>query len=141
MRVFVDANVLIAVLHKEYPVYPFAARVLSLAGTKKYSVYTSPLCLAIAFYFLEKKQGTARAGKVIAQVAGSLNITTCGPEETEAAAANKKILDFEDGLQYYSAIGAGCTCMITEDTGNYYFADTEVCTSQEFMERYVFGSI
>lgn len=138
MKVFIDANVLLAVLLKEYPVYPHASRVLSLTESHQFSIYTSPLCLAIAFYFIEKKHGAAWAGKIISKVADSLQITTCGPDETAMASANKKILDFEDGLQYYSAVGAGCSCIVTEDTGDYHFAETAVCTSKTFMEQYVF---
>jgi predicted nucleic acid-binding protein len=137
MNIFIDANVLIAVLQKEYPVYPFASRVMSLAGTKNHSVFTSPLCLAIAFYFLEKKHGAAWAGKIIQGVEQHLQITTCGPEETKMACSNKKIADFEDGLQYYSALASGCTCIVTENTSDFHFAKTEVCTSKDFMEQYV----
>jgi predicted nucleic acid-binding protein len=137
MNVFIDANVLVAVLQKEYPVYPYASRILSLAGSKQFSIYTSPLCLAIAFYFVEKKHGVAWAGKIITKVALSLKITNCGPDETAKAAANKKVLDFEDGLQYYSAIHSGCTCIVTEDISDYHFAETDVCSSKKFMEKYV----
>ena len=54
MKVFLDANILISVLNKEYPVFTFSSRVLSLADNSKYKFYTSPLCLAIAYYFAEK---------------------------------------------------------------------------------------
>ncbi len=55
MKVFVDANVLVSVLNKEYPLFTQSARILSLAGSKNFEIYTSPICLAIAFYFAEKK--------------------------------------------------------------------------------------
>jgi hypothetical protein len=31
MKVFLDANILVTVLNKEYPVFPYAAKLLSLA--------------------------------------------------------------------------------------------------------------
>jgi predicted nucleic acid-binding protein len=55
MRIFLDANILVAVLNKEYPVFKYAARIMSLADKPRYKIYTSPICLAIAFYFSEKK--------------------------------------------------------------------------------------
>jgi len=55
MKIFLDANILVSVLNKEYPVFSYSSRVLSLADNTKFKVYTSPLCLAIAFYFAEKK--------------------------------------------------------------------------------------
>lgn len=54
-RVFIDANVLVAVMNKEYPLFSDAARVLSLADRHDYDLFTSPFCLAIGFYFAEKK--------------------------------------------------------------------------------------
>ena len=55
MKVFVDANILVSVLNKEYPIYTYTSRILSLADNPAFEVYTSPICLAIAFYFAEKK--------------------------------------------------------------------------------------
>ena len=55
MKVFLDANILVAVLNKEYPLFPYTARLLSLARHKEFSLITSAVCLAITFYFAEKK--------------------------------------------------------------------------------------
>ena len=32
MKVFVDANILVSVVNKEYPLFPYTSRILSLAG-------------------------------------------------------------------------------------------------------------
>lgn len=50
-RIFLDANILVAVLCNEYPRYSFCARVLSLCDDRRFEVYTSPLCLAIGAHF------------------------------------------------------------------------------------------
>lgn len=54
-RIFLDANILVKVLCNEYPKFTECARVLSLADDKRFEVYTSPLCLAIAGHFARKK--------------------------------------------------------------------------------------
>lgn len=61
MKTFLGTNILVAVLNKEYPVYTYAARVVNLTNNKKNLVYTTLICLATAFYFAEKKSGTAMA--------------------------------------------------------------------------------
>jgi predicted nucleic acid-binding protein len=53
-------------------------------------------------------------------------------------AKNPKILDIEDGLQYYSAIESGCEIIITEDKNDFYFSEIEVLSSRAFIEKYVF---
>lgn len=64
MRIFVDTNVLVSVLNKEYPLFTYTSRILSLADTSQYQVFISPVCLAIAFYFAEKKFNARVAKKI-----------------------------------------------------------------------------
>jgi predicted nucleic acid-binding protein len=52
--------------------------------------------------------------------------------------SKKKIHDFEDGLQYYSALNSGCKYIVTEDLNDFYFSDIEVLSSRRFLENIVF---
>ena len=63
MRIFLDANILVSVLNKEYPLFTYTSRIISLADKKKFTLFTSPVCLAIAFYFAEKKYKSISAKK------------------------------------------------------------------------------
>jgi predicted nucleic acid-binding protein len=130
--------VLVSVLNKEYPSFTYSARVLSLADSSKYKVYTSPLCLAIAFYFAEKKCGTLLARQKINLLTERLHITNLSEKTVMETNKNKKIHDFEDGLQYYSALDSGCKYIITEDSDDFYFSEIEVLTGRQFLENYVF---
>lgn len=136
MKVFLDANVLVSVLNKEYPVFTYSSRILSLPD-KHIILYTSPICLAIAFYFSEKKSGTEKANEKIALLASKITITETGKKVVDATVKNKSIQDFEDGLEYYSAKQAGCTHIITEDKDDFYFSELEIATSAEFLNRYL----
>ena len=138
MKIFLDANVLVSVLNKEVPVFTHSARVLSLADHSKYKLYTSPLCLAIAFYFAEKKNGNANARHKIAILSQKLNFTSVGPKAVESVMNNKRIHDLEDGLQYYSALDSGCKCIVTEDKNDFYFSEIEILSSRHFLEKYIF---
>jgi len=138
MRVFADANILVSVLNKEFPLYSNTARIISLADNRKFTVFTSPVCLAIAFYFSEKKSGTALAKQKITMLASKLSITNTGKREVEQALANKKINDFENGMQYYAALESKCTTIITEDTGDYYYSTIEILNAEGFVKKYLF---
>lgn len=137
MRVFADANILVSVLNKEFPLYSITARIISLADNRKFTVFTSPVCLAIAFYFSEKKSGTAMAKQKISLLASKLSITNIGKREVEQALGNKKVNDFEDGMQYYAAIESKCTVIITQDTGDYYYSSIEVLNAEDFLKKYL----
>ena len=137
MKIFLDANILVAVLNKEYPLFTYAARILSLEPNNKYKIYTSPICLAIAFYFAEKKHGTTTAKQKINLLANNISITDVGNDTVLSSLQNKKVNDFEDGLEYYSAQKSKCTLIITEDVSDFYFAEIEVIKSKDFIEKYL----
>jgi predicted nucleic acid-binding protein len=136
MKVFLDANILISVLNKEFPVFPYSSRILSLGQINGYELYTSPICLAIAFYFSEKKSGSTLAKKKIGILASKLLITSVGTNEVFQAVLNPRVLDLEDGLEYYAAIGADCDVIVTEDLGDFHFSDIPVFDCQGFVRRY-----
>lgn len=138
MKIFLDANVLVSVLNKEYPVFTYSSRLLSLTDVSKYKLYTSPICLAIAYYFAEKKTGNTSARRKIDLLIHKLNITSVNDKTVSDTNSNKKIHDFEDGLQYYSALHSGCKYIVTENIKDFYFSEIEVLTSEQFMRDYVF---
>ncbi len=137
MNVFLDANILVSVLNKEYPLFVHSARILSLADTTRFNVYTSPLCLAIAFYFAEKKSGRLVAKSKIALLTQKINITTIDEEIVRKAATERAIHDFEDGVEYYAARKSKCTCIVTEDVKDFYFSAIEVLNADQFVKRYL----
>lgn len=137
MKVFADANILVSVLNREYPLYNYTARILSLANTDSFQIYTSPLNLAIAFYFAQKRCSALKAKNKIEILQQHLKITDTNALMVKLALENKKIEDFEDGLQYYSALNSGCDCIITEDLNDYYFSEIEVLNSHDFMMKYL----
>jgi predicted nucleic acid-binding protein len=136
MRVFIDADILIAVINKEYPLFTYASRVLSMADDKRFDLYTSPVCLATAFYFSEKKSGTKMAKTKINLLLEHIDITNLGKTEVQLASQNKKASDFEGAMQYYSAVNSKCTCIVTEDLSDYFFSDVDVISSEDFLNKY-----
>jgi len=137
MRIFLDANILVSVLNKEYPLFTYSARLLSLAGNSKFQVFTSPICLAIAFYFAEKKCGQSEAKNKISLLASKIKIAEADESVVLKAAQDKAAGDFEDGLEYYSALKAGCKWIVTEDVNDFHFSALPVMTSRQFLEAYV----
>jgi len=137
MNLFLDANILVTVLNKEYPAFTYCSRILSLADNKKFTVFTSPICLAIAWYFAEKKSGNQIARAKIEMLCKHINIADSNSNVVNKTIANKKIHDFEDGLEYYSAIEKKCKIIITENVDDFYFSDIEILQSKAFVEKYL----
>ncbi len=136
MNVFLDANILVSVLNKELPLFSFTSRILSL-DPKRFKLFTAPICLAIAFYFAEKKCGTKLAKSKIQLLVQHIEIADADKDGVLLAAQNKSIDDFEDGLEYYAALHAGCSCIITEDVNDFYFSELEVLNAEDFLLKYI----
>jgi predicted nucleic acid-binding protein len=134
MKIFIDANILVATLNREYPLYTWSARILSLQGKNNFRICTSPFCLAIAFYFASKKSGEVVAKKKIDLLCRNLEITTLDSNITQKSLSNPKITDFEDGLEYYSAVNQGCEWIITEDREDFWFSELKVSGCEEFLK-------
>lgn len=134
MKLFIDANVLISVLNKEYFLFTYSSRVLSLAQRANYELMTSPLCLAIAFYFSAKKHNETVAKVKIDRLTIFLGITEMNEKIVKKALQDKRAHDFEDGMQYYSATEAGCTVIVTEDKDDFYYSTLAVKSCEELLK-------
>lgn len=137
MNIFLDANILVSVLNKEYPLFTYSARILSLSDNPKFTVYTSPICLAIAYYFAEKKSGPITAKKKIEILIKKIKVTSVDNKTVWSAIQNKSIGDFEDGLEYYSAQHAKCKCIVTEDVSDFHFSTIEVLNAKSFFDTHM----
>ena len=135
MRIFVDANILVATLNKEYPLFTWSSRLLSIQGKQNIELFTSPLCLAIAFYFAEKKSGEKKAREKMEILCQHIGITTVDENTTRQALMNKRIHDFEDGMEYYSALQQKCDCIVTENQDDFYFSELEVIGCEDFINQ------
>jgi len=137
MRIFLDANILVSILNKEYPLFTYSARVLSLADNPKFEIYTSPICLAIAFYFAEKKSGNISAKNKISLLVSKIKIAEADYSVVTKALQDKTVGDFEDGLEYYAALNARCKWIVTEDINDFHFSKLPVMNARQFLEEQV----
>jgi predicted nucleic acid-binding protein len=108
-----------------------------LAGSANFQIYTSPVCLAIAFYFAGKKYKSAKAKEKIGLLCEHIEIAEATKSSVQKALMNKSVLDFEDGLEYYSAEENSCTCIVTEDINDFHFAKIEILKSEQFFIKYM----
>lgn len=136
MKIFVDANVLVSVINKEYPLFTYSARILSLSNHPNYTVFTSPVCLAITWYFAEKKH-KKNAREKIRLLCQNLSIAEATKSSVYKTLENSSIHDFEDGLEYYAARENGCDYILTEDRQDFYFSEIRVESCRNFFEKVV----
>ncbi|MEM9856853.1 MAG: twitching motility protein PilT, partial [Bacteroidota bacterium] len=110
--------------------------ILSLVDNSSYQLYTTPLCLAISFYFAAKKSGERIAKSKISLIVSHLLLAVVNEEVTQQTLDNFQGNNFEDGLQYYAAVAADCDLIVTENGQDFYFSKMPVYSCEELLKTH-----
>ena len=78
------------------------------------------------------------AKKKISLLAKNLKIASNLESGVQQIISNPKISDFEDSLEYYAAVDAGCNIIVTEDAADFWFSEIEVMDCEGFMNQLLF---
>jgi len=130
MRIFIDTNVLIDLLC-EREGYEQAGHILALSDNPQCVLYTSVLSIANLAYILRKALYQS-----LNKLSNRLNISPMTQESFERA-LSLEASDFEDALQYYSALQADCEVIITRNKKDFKFSEIAVCSPDEFLAQFL----
>ncbi len=132
MKLFFDTNVMLDLLGERDPFYISAAKIATLADKRKLQIIVSALSYATISYFLtryyglEKTKDKLRKFKVISKI--------CELDELIIEKGlNSDFSDFEDSLQYYSALRTECDIIITRNGKDFKKSQIPVMTPDEFL--------
>lgn len=132
MRLFFDTNIMLDLLGEREPFYISSAKLATLADKRKIEIVVSALSYATVSYFLtkfeglEKTKGKLRKFKVISKI--------CELDEVIIEKGlNSEFSDFEDSLQYFSALRTECDILITRNGKNFKGVQMPIMTPDEFL--------
>ena len=131
-KLFVDTDVILDLLGQRIPHFHFSAVLFTFAEMKKLELYTSPLILANTFYILRKQLGNDEAKKALRKLRILLHIIDSS-EAVVDKALNSDFSDFEDAIQYYTALEHGISVILTRNLRDYKNASVIVQTPEAFL--------
>lgn len=133
-KLFIDTNVMLDLLGERIPFYDAIAQLATLADQKKVVMVVSPLSFATVNYILSKFENAAlvkeklRKFKILCQV--------CKIDQgIVEKGLNSAFTDFEDSLQYFSAVESKCEIIITRNGKDFRNSVIPVMTADEFLQR------
>ena len=132
-KIFVDLDIVLDVLCKRDPYYEYAAKVFSLADMKKLTVYTSSLVVANVYYILRKAIGIEKSKEALRKLRLLVKIISVEEREVDLA-LNSSFSDFEDALQYYTAVKHGMETLLTRNIKDYKERDLIIQTPEQFIK-------
>lgn len=111
-KVFIDTNVILDFLADRAPFSKYAAILFQLAKDGKIDLFISAISINNTYYILRKVTTHTNAIKLISEIEQLVGI-----QETTRAiirkALNSNFSDFEDAIQYFSAVQLGNIDLIT----------------------------
>ena len=132
-KIFPDTNIILDLLAYRMPFYTEAAELFSLADKKKLILSISSLCLADTHYILSKQNPEMEVRKILRKFKVLVNVLPLDDKITDLA-LNSEFRDFEDAIQYYTAIENEQELIITRNYSDFKDSKIPVMTAGEFIK-------
>lgn len=132
-KVFVDSDIVLDLLSGRQPHYNYAAELFSLADENSIKLYVSSLTFANVNYILSKQVPAGQARKMLLKFKTLINVLSVNDKIIELALASD-FNDFEDAIQYNTAIENGITTLLTRNLKDFKKAEIAILTAQQFLK-------
>jgi predicted nucleic acid-binding protein len=133
-RVFLDTNIVIDLLAKRTPFYLDAQELFSRGDRKQIELCISSLTFANAYYSISKHHRDIEVKKYMSIFKVLVTVLPLEDKSIELALA-ADFADFEDGLQYFTALSAGADVIISRNKKDFNKSVIPVMTAGEFLEK------
>lgn len=134
MRIFLDTNVLVDFCAEREPFYADAAAIIDMGYNKEAKLIASSLTLVNIAYVMRKVKPHSLVMQKIDQLVNLCAISSID-RQTIASTIAAQPTDFEDAVQYHSALQAKADLIISRDTKGFAEFDLPVMTPAEFIAR------
>jgi len=136
-KLLIDTNIVIDLLSRRKPFYDEAATLFSLADKKQVELSVSPLTFANTSCTLLRQLDTTKAKSILRKLRLIVNILPLDDKVVGLALNDDGFPDFEDGLQYYTAIENGQDLIITRNLKDFKSSKLPVMTARQFIETII----
>ena len=133
-KILVDTNIVIDLLSRRQNFYDEAASLFSLADKKKVKISVLSLTIANTNYLLLKEKKPNEAKSILRKLRLIVDILPLDDKIITLALNDDSFTDFEDGLQYFSAIESNQDMIITRNLKDFKKSKLPVMTARQFIE-------
>jgi len=131
-KVFVDTDIIYDLLGKRDPFYQASAQLFTLADEGKIQIYISALSLANLHYLISRQRTEEEAREILRKLKVLVHVAPLNDKIIDLA-LNSEFSDFEDAIQYYSALQNEIEVLLTRNLKDYKKAQITVLTAQDFI--------
>lgn len=132
-KLLIDSNIVLDLLAKREPFNKSAEQIFSLADKNKVELFISSLTFANTNYVLSRLKSAKEAREILRRFRVLVKVVSLNDKIIDLALNDNSFKDFEDGLQYYSAIENDIDIIITRDLKDFKGSKIPVMTSDEYL--------
>ncbi|MCR5181001.1 MAG: PIN domain-containing protein [Bacteroidaceae bacterium] len=130
-RLFLDTNIVVDLLDRREPFCHDAVRLFSMAYNKQVQLVVSPMTFSTASFLL-RKHGSESVRKLLSNFRQLARVSTTD-ERTVDDSLVSQFQDFEDAMQYYTALRADAEVIITRNGKDFTASRIPVMTAGEYL--------
>lgn len=133
-KLLIDTNIVIDLLAKRDPHYADAAQIFSLGDKKQVQLSISALTIANTSYLLLKFKPYHEVKTILRKIHLLVNVLSLDDKVINLALNDADFKDFDDGLQYFSAIENDQDIIITRNLKDYKNSKIPAMTVDQFLK-------
>lgn len=133
IKVFIDTDIILDLLMKREPHYVYSSILFSLIEKKQIKGYFSSLIFSNLFYILKKSASREKAKDSLKKLSLLVEILPVDSEIIELALLSD-FNDFEDSIQYYTALKNGINLLLTRNKKDYKDSVISIYTAEEYIK-------
>lgn len=134
-RLLIDTNIVIDLLAKRQEFYEEAATLFSLSDKNEIKLLISALTFANTSYILTRQKSPKEAREILRKFKVLVEIIRLDDKIIELALSDNQFKDFEDGLQYYSALENHADTILTRNKKDFKNSKIPILTAKEFLAK------
>ena len=131
-RLFLDTNIIVVdLLEGREPFCYDAAQLFTMAHDKRVELLVSPMTFSTASFLL-RKHGSEGVRNLLSNLRQLVSVTISDERTVDDSIASQ-FKDFEDAMQYYTALNAKAEIIITRNGKDFTASKLPVMTATEYI--------
>jgi predicted nucleic acid-binding protein len=133
-KVFIDTDIALDLLSQRNPHYTAAASLFTLSDKGKLAIYISSLSFSNLNYLLTTQYNATESRRILNSFKVLVRVLAVDDKIIDLALSST-FADFEDAIQYFTAIEHGITILLTRNIKDYAQAKIAVLTAETYLKR------
>ena len=134
MKVFLDANVLIDVVQNRIDFVETSSKVLQLGLDGECELCASDITFTTVSFYARKNRTQEQLYEVLQSLRDFIDVAPSGKIAIDWA-LQQKSKDFEDSVQYYTALRSGAEYIVSRNVRDYPYNYIPVVSPIEFLKK------